>query len=72
MKVIQLVFVGLAAIVLIVGFSLLLALPAMWLWNWLMPPIFGLPTVTYWQALGLCLLFRFLFGTGLSSSSSKD
>jgi len=72
MKIIQYVFLGLVAIALIVGFSLLLALPAMWLWNWLMPAIFGLPTVTYWQALGLCLLFRFLFGTGLSSSSSKD
>ena len=72
MKIIQYVFLGLVAIALIVGFSLLLALPAMWLWNWLMPAIFGLPTVTYWQALGLCLLFRFLFGTGLSSSASKD
>lgn len=25
----------------------------MWLWNWLMPEIFGLPEITWLQALGL-------------------
>jgi hypothetical protein len=32
------------------------------LWNWLMPAIFGLPAVTYGQALGLMLLCWILFG----------
>jgi hypothetical protein len=32
------------------------------LWNWLMPDIFGLRTVTYLQAIGLLLLVRVLFG----------
>jgi hypothetical protein len=32
------------------------------LWNWLMPAIFGLPHITGWQALGLLLLSRILFG----------
>lgn len=32
------------------------------LWNWLMPPLFGLGTITFWQALGLFLLGRILFG----------
>lgn len=32
------------------------------LWNWLMPGIFGLKTITYWQAVGLFILFRILFG----------
>lgn len=31
------------------------------LWNWLMPTIFGLPDITPWQGIGLCLLFSFLF-----------
>ncbi len=35
---------------------------AMSLWNWLMPSIFGLTTVTFWQALGLLALSRILFG----------
>lgn len=34
----------------------------MLLWNWLMPVIFGLGTLCYWQALGLLLLARLLFG----------
>ena len=43
----------------------------MWLWNWLMPIIFQLPVITFWQAVGLAMLCRCLFGTG-TSSSSKD
>jgi hypothetical protein len=35
------------------------------LWNWLLPPLFGWPTLTFWQALGLLALCRILFG-GLS------
>jgi hypothetical protein len=34
----------------------------MLLWNWLMPGLFGLPSITYWQALGLLLLCKLLFG----------
>ena len=35
------------------------------LWNWLLPPLFALPAITFWQALGLLALCRILFG-GLS------
>jgi len=34
----------------------------MLLWNALMPQIFALPTLNYWQAAGLMLLARILFG----------
>jgi hypothetical protein len=37
-------------------------LVVMSLWNWLVPPLFGLPEVTFWQGLGLVLLGRILFG----------
>lgn len=37
-------------IVVLVGF------PLMILWNWLMPVIFGLPEIGFWQAIGLNLL----------------
>jgi hypothetical protein len=33
-----------------------------WLWNWLLPPLFGWPLITFWQALGLLCLCRILFG----------
>ena len=34
----------------------------MGLWNWLMPVIFGWRVITFWQALGLLVLSRILFG----------
>jgi hypothetical protein len=33
-----------------------------YLWNALMPALFGLPTVTFWQAVGLLALSWLLFG----------
>ena len=32
------------------------------LWNWLLPPLFGWHTITFWQALGILALCRVLFG----------
>lgn len=34
----------------------------MLLWNWLMPDLFGLATISFWQAAGLLLLCKILFG----------
>ena len=48
----------------------ILAWPTMLLWNWLMPKLFGLITINFWEAMGLCFMLRFLFG-GNSVSSSK-
>jgi hypothetical protein len=33
------------------------------LWNWLLPPLFGWRLITFWQALGILLLCRILFGS---------
>src|SRR5437868_4131078 len=32
------------------------------LWNWLLPPLFGWQQINFWQALGLLVLSRILFG----------
>jgi hypothetical protein len=34
----------------------------MHLWNWLLPALFGWRLITFWQALGLLVLCRILFG----------
>ncbi|MFA5909359.1 MAG: hypothetical protein WC815_11315 [Vicinamibacterales bacterium] len=34
----------------------------MWLWNWLVPGLFGLRQLGFWEALGLLALCRILFG----------
>jgi hypothetical protein len=32
------------------------------LWNWLLPGLFGFKAITYWQAFGVVLLAKLLFG----------
>jgi hypothetical protein len=45
------------------AFAFLFGAVVMWLWNWLMPVIFHLGIITYWQAVGLAILGRLLFGS---------
>ena len=40
----------------------LFAAAVMFLWNVLLPGIAGLPVINYWQAAGLLVLARILFG----------
>jgi hypothetical protein len=42
--------------------AVVLSVVVMSLWNWLMPTIFGSRLITFWQALGLLVLSRVLFG----------
>ena len=51
----------LGAIALVLLMAFLFALPTMWLWNYLMPVIFGLIKISFWQALAMNLLCGFLF-----------
>jgi hypothetical protein len=43
----------------------------MHLWNWLLPPLFGWHLITFWQALGLLLLSRILFGSWGSGGGNR-
>ncbi len=45
-----------AAILAVVSFIV------MWLWNWLVPAVFGGHAISYWQALGILILSKILFG----------
>jgi hypothetical protein len=47
---------------------LLLGGPLMLLWDWLMPTLFGLPEITFWQACGLQLLATLLFKPSLKTN----
>lgn len=51
--------------------GLLLVFPIMWLWNYLMPMVFGLPKLTYWQTYGLYVLIN-MFVPNYSSTSSHS
>ena len=50
---------GLVLIIVAIGF--LFGWFVMILWNWLMPMIFGLMTIGYWEAWGLLVLSGLLF-----------
>lgn len=61
------IFLALAVSVVV---ALIVALPVMWLWNAILPQLFEFSKITFWQAAGMVLLVRLLFGTG--NSGSKD
>jgi len=54
----------LVGLVTVAAIGLALGIAVMLLWNWLMPPIFGLPQIGYWQAVGLFVLCHLLLGRG--------
>ncbi len=43
-------------------FALVFGYFVMLLWNWLMPLLFGLTVITYWQAFGIVILAKLIFG----------
>ncbi len=51
-------FIGLVAALI---FLSVLCFPLMLLWNWLMPAVFGLPVLTFWQTAGLIIICHILF-----------
>lgn len=53
---------GLKIVVFVIAAVLLFGLVTMHLWNWVMPAVFGLRTISFAQAIGLLVLSKVLFG----------
>lgn len=69
----QKILMGIGFGILGIGLVFLCGLIVMLLWNWLMPDIFGLQRVTYWQAWGLLILSHILFkGFGSGHSNGRS
>ncbi len=49
------------ALLFVVGGAVMIGV-VWYLWNALLPNIFGLPQITFWQAAGLLVLSKILFG----------
>jgi hypothetical protein len=64
------VFFGFIFLIAII--SLILALPTMLLWNWLMPILFGLTKITFWQALGINIFSGILFKSANTQNNNKN
>ena len=58
----RIIFIAPLAILGMVLFAFIGGEVVLLLWNWLLPPLFGWPQLTFWQALGLLALCRILFG----------
>ena len=53
---------GLKFVVFAVLFVTVFGYVVMHLWNWLTPALFGWHVISFWQAVGLLLLSKILFG----------
>jgi hypothetical protein len=58
LRFVRLIGIALLALLAIGLFGLIV----MWLWNALLPPLFGWKLIGFWQAMGLLVLARILFG----------
>ena len=71
-KALRIASLTLAGVGFAVLFALLFGLVVKVLWNWLMPAIFGLGLITFWQAFGIVLLAKLLFGGFGHSHRNRD
>lgn len=51
----------LATVAIILLATLLIGFPIKWAWNGVMPGVFDLPEITYWNAVWMYFLFHMLF-----------
>jgi hypothetical protein len=69
----QKILLGIGFGILGIGLLALCGWVVMLLWNWLMPELFGLKRLGYWQAWGLLALCTILFkGLGSGGSSGRS
>ena len=63
-------------ILLVIGIFLLsaiiMAFPTMWLWNYIMPDLFGLTKIHLYQAMAINFLSSILFKANVSINNKKD
>lgn len=68
-RILAIIGMAIGGVIIAAVIALFFGLIVLWLWNWLMPEIFGLTTITFWQAWGLVVLSHILFK---SFSHHKD
>ena len=61
-RIVRGIVIAIVAMTAMVALVLLFSFAVMYLWNWLVPSIIGWKAIDFWQALGLLVLSRILFG----------
>jgi len=67
-KIIAVILMSIGAIVIVASIGLLFAFPIMWCWNYTLPTLFGIKTITWSQAF--CL--NFLCGCLIKSTQTNN
>ncbi len=62
---------GFLIVIAIIAMFFLVTAIVMWLWNGILPEVIGVKTITYWQAMGILILSKILFG-GFKGKGKKD
>ncbi len=63
LRIIRYIGMGIVGILTAGIFAFLFGFFVMKLWNWLMPNLFQLRMITFWEGFGLVLLARLIFGS---------
>jgi hypothetical protein len=58
-------------LLMVIGLGVILVLPIMWLWNWLVPTLFNGPEITFWQTVGLYFLANLLIRTNITVKNNS-
>jgi len=61
MRIFAIIGLAIGGLIMAAAMAFLFGFVIMWLWNWLMPDLFGLPEIRFWQAWGLVVLSHILF-----------
>lgn len=60
---------GLAALIVLIVYIIIVVFITQLLWNYVMPGVFGLKVIEFWQTLALLILTKMFFGHPCYSSS---
>ena len=69
-KILRILGMVIAGLLFAVVFALAFGFLVQYLWNWLLPPLFGFRTITFLQAFALIILSKILF-SGIGHSGGK-
>ncbi len=60
------------SVIIMIIFALIFGYVVQLLWNWLMPGLFSLKQIGYWEGFGIVILARILFGSFLPHPSPHE
>lgn len=55
-----------------IAWALIIGFPVMWVWNWIIPYLFDLPHISFWQSWGILFLSAALFKSNTFTHKPKE